>query len=541
MVFIGGMRIVRRSMRSVPLIALLFVAAPARGDAPSPAPTEGPRDGPPSALVDVHRLHFALGSAGVLALPGELDLWLGHVDSIPIAPVDDRDARVAGDAASFVRLRVSPALTLVDPEGFFALWRLASEIDVLRDWWMTGDGRDPLAADPRGRSDTGLVGQRLSQVYLAAAGDHLAVQLGLVRSRWGLGLVSNAGDDARVHTAESPFGVSYQGDHVVRLGLQAHLLGHGLSRPPLSVSLAFDAVVDDDTARWQDGDRAYQVVAAVQGQLDWLSLGLYAAFRTQDHHEGGTTEVSVIDVTGRLRLAHEDGLEAFIEAEVATIRGRTSLTQSALDAGAFDVAQLGALARFAIETGPFLGVLEVGAASADDNPFDDDQHAFAMDRDHRVGLVLFRELMMANAAVTAANVADPDYRGVPPRGYERLASVGAVRGATYVNPRASFRLSDDLHLYTGFLYAASDGAYVDAFWSGMAGGAPRGPRNGRPATELGVEVDVGVSWRLPSPPTHAWRLKLEGAWCRPGDVFDDASGGAASDIVAMWLQAGLVW
>jgi hypothetical protein len=536
MVFIGGMRMMRRSMRSVPIIALLLsLARPARAAEP-----ERP-SGPPAALVDVNRLHFALGAAGVLALPGELDLWLGHVDSIAIAPVDDRDARVAGDAASFVRLRLSPALTIIDPGGFFALWRLASEVDLLRDWWMAGDGRDPLAADPRGRSDTGLVGQRLSQLHLAVAGDHLAVQLGLVRSRWGLGLVSNSGDDARVHTAESPFGVSFQGDHVVRVGLQAHPLGKGLSRPPLSVGLAFDAVVDDDTARWQDGDRAYQVVAAVQGQVDWLSLGLYAAFRTQDHHEGGTTEVSVIDLTGRLRLAHEDGLEAFVEAEVATIRGRTSLTQSAIDRGAFDVAQLGALARFGIEAGRFLGVLEVGAASADDNPFDDDQNGFAMDRDLRVGLVLFRELLLANAAVTAANVADPDYRGVPPRGHERLATSGAVRGATYVNPRVSFRLSDDLHLYGGFLYAAADGAYVDAFWSGMAGGAPRGPRNGAPATELGVEVDLGVSWRLPSPPTHAWRLKLETAWCRPGEVFDDASGAAASDIVAMWVQAGLVW
>ncbi len=487
------------------------------------------------------RLRFGFGQSVVLDLRGEVDLSFQHVDPIAITPVDDRDATLPGDASAFARLRWSPSLTVVDREGFFTVWRIQVEADLLHDWWLVGDDREWLAADPRGRSQTGLIGQRLGQAFVIAAGQHLAIAAGLMRSHWGLGLVANGGDDPRVHTAESPFGYSLQGDHVVRLGVSTFPLGAGLTRPPLAVSLALDGVVDDDTARWMEGDRAYQFVAAVTGQLEWLSLGVYAAYRSQTHHQGGITEVTALDVTGKLRLAKEDGLEVYLEGELATIRGRTSLIESVNDLGSANVEQNGALARLSIAAGPFLGVLEVGGSSGDNNTFDDDQRAFAMDRDHRVGLIMFREAFMANAAVTVANIADADYRGEAPRGSERLATQGAVRGVMYANPRASFRIIDDLHLYLGFLYGTTDSEYVDAFWSGLAGGAPRGPRNGRPASDLGWELDAGVAWSFTMQPELTWRLRLEGAWFSPGGVFDDAAGNAAPDVGGVWLHAGLLW
>ena len=493
------------------------------------------------ALFDPARAHVELGTGGVLALPGELDLRWQHVGEILIEEVDARDGTLPADDSAWIRLRLSPMVTLVDPEAdLINLWRLAAEVDLLRDWWFVGDGREVLAADPRGRADEGLVGQRLSQAYFAASGEYLGVQLGLVRSRWGLGLVSNAGDDPRPHTAESPFGYALQGDHVVRLGVSAFPLGKGLGKSPLSASLAFDGVVDDDTARWSDGDRAYQFVAAVLGQTEALTLGIYGAHRVQSHFQGGTTEVTVLDVTGRVRLAHEDDLTVFIEGELATIRGRTSLPQTVVREDSLDVAQLGGLLRFAVLAGPFLGVLEVGAASGDNHPFDDEQRGFSMDRDHRVGLLLFREAVMVGSAVTVANIADDDYRGQPPRGSERLATMGAVRGAVYANPRASFELTPDLHLYGGFLYAQADGEYVDAFWSGLVGGAPRGFRNGRPATDLGWEVDLGIAWRIASDPLQ-WRLRVEGGWFVPGAVFEDQDGRSAPSVGGLQVQAGLLW
>ena len=365
-----------------------------------------------------------------------------------------------------------------------------------------------------------------------------------------MGLIANAGKDPQPHTAESPFGFPLQGDRVIRVGLSAFPLGDGLRRPPLGVSLAFDTVYDDDLADYDRGDRAHQLSVAVLGHTTSLTAGFYVAHRFQDHWQGGTTTVTAFDLYARIALAESDGVKAFLELELATIRGNTSLAQTTHHDGALDVDQLGALFRFGVERGPFLGILELGALSGDNNPFDDEQRAFAADRDHRVGLLMFREVMTAHAAVTANNVADPDYRGVPPRGYENLATHGAARGVFYANPRISFALSAPdtasaprttaIHLYAGFLYATTDGENVDPFWSGNVGGVPRGPRDGPPATELGYEVDLGFSARIP-----IWELeldlRLEGAFFSPGKLFADQDGQMPADVWGAFFHGGLLW
>lgn len=527
------------------VISLSFIASSV--EAHEPRPRAGQAG--PSGLVDLSRAHIPLGGAAVLTLPGSVDLVLQHVSEQALGLVDAPEAVLPGDTSGWTRLRVSPAFTLMTPElGAIAVWRLAAEIDLLRDFWPVGSGRGAVAVDPRGRAEAGLLGQRLSELYLAAAGTHVAVQLGLVRSRWGLGLVSNGGDDPVAASTESPFGTAYQGDHVVRLGVSAFPLGGGLGAPPLTASVAFDGVIDDDTARWSAGDRAYQLVAAVRGATGPVGLGLYVAHRFQDHAEGGSTEVTVIDVTARLEIAKEEGLLALIEGELATIRGRSSLAQSVWHEGSSDVDQLGGILRFSVRSGVFLGVLEVGAASGDTNPFDDEQRAFAMDRDHRVGMMMFRESVLAAQAATIDNLSNPDYRGEAPRGVRRLATQGAVKGAVYANPRMSFRvLGEDggtadprLDVYAGFLYGSTDGDLVDAYWSGLAGGAARGFRNGAPSSELGWEVDVGAALQVPGEDVR-WRFRLEGAWFQPGRAFADAAGQAMPGVWGISGQAGLLW
>ncbi len=201
---------------------------------------------------------------------------------------------------------------------------------------------------------------------------------------------------------------------------------------------------------------------------------------------------------------------------------------------------MGGLARFGLETGMFKGVLEAGSASGDDNPFDDQVRGFSFDREYRVGLLLFREVLRTATAVTAYNVADPAYRGAPPRGFDRIATGGAVRGATYVNPRFTLKPTDGLHVFAGFLYAASDGEYVDAFRSGLEGGAPVGPRGARAADDLGWEVDLGVRYAFDVERVRL-AVRAEGAWFVPGEVFDDEDGAALNDIFGFWLNLGARW
>lgn len=524
-------------------LLLLTLAAPSR------AAPESETDAP-SLPFDPTRLIIPLPLPVVFTLPGDLSLHYQHLTPVDLGPVPPADPRRPDPAtatpeedALFARLRLSPALFLLTPDFPFTLWRLQAEVDVFNNWVATAD-RDFLAVDPRARAETGLVGQRLSQLSLSAVGQHVAVQVGLTRFGWGMGLLANGGQDPRPHQAESPFGFALQGDRVIRVGASVFPLGQGLRlKPPLAVSLAFDTTYDDDLADHERGDRAHQLVAAVLGHTSTLTAGVFLAHRTQRHWQGGSTSVTAFDLYARLALAESDGVKAFLELELATIRGNTSLAQTTHYDGALDVDQLGALIRFGIERGPFLGILELGALSGDNNPFDDEQRAFSADRDHRVGLLMFREVMTAHAAVTANNVADPDYRGTPPRGYENLATHNAARGVFYANPRVSFELAQGqhpVHLYAGFLYASTDGENVDPFWSGNAGGAPRGPRNGPPATELGYEVDLGLSARLP-----VWDfdldLRLEGAFFSPGKLFADADGTLPADVWAAFFHGALLW
>ncbi|MCA9515523.1 MAG: hypothetical protein KC635_11305, partial [Myxococcales bacterium] len=397
------------------------------------------------------------------------------------------------------------------------------------------------AADDDARRDTGRVGAVLDALDFTAAGDHVALQLGLMRSGWGLGLLANPGELVAFDDDESsPFGYPRQADRNLRAQLAVFPLARARADapPPLTVALAFDAVIDDDTAHWADGDRAYQGIAAVRGHAGPVAAGFYAVHRRQTHHEGGETVVTVLDVTARASLIKRPGLEAWLEGEGALILGSSSLAQSPTDPGAYDVGAAGGILRFGVRAGVFTGVIEAGTASGDDNPFDDEVHGFSFDREYRVGLLLFRELLRDETAVTAANIEDPTYRGSPPRGYETLATEGAVRGASYVNPRATFHITDDLRLDLGFLWAASDGDYVDAFQSGLIGGAAVGPRGARAADSLGYEVDAGLRYRLRVGSVLVLEARLQGAWCRPGAVFDTADGEAADDLYGLLAELG---
>lgn len=496
------------------------------------------------SIFDPERLFFAFGEHVVFALPGETTGLYGHVGELPIdvASEPERD-RVPAEDFGRVRLRLQPALTLTGARWRpFAVYQVAADIDALNDLVFVGDGRDPLAHDPAGRTSTGLVGARLQQLYALAAGPTLALKVGLTRSSWGLGVLANAGEEPRPDDDGSPFGFASRADRVVRAQLAVFPIAARArgAEPPLTVALAFDGVIDDDTASWSKGDRAYNFISAVRGVVDRFQGGFYAVHRRQAHAEGGETIVTVLDLHARLDLVREATLATWIEGEGAVILGSSSLSRSPVHDGAFDVAAAGGVGRFGVKAGVFTGVLEVGLASGDDNPFDDELRGFSFDREYRVGLLMFRELLRTSTAVAAYNLADPAWRGAPPRGYENIATAGAVRGVAYINPRVTVRPVEGLHLYAGLLYAESDAEYVDPFRSSLIGGAPVGPNGALAASSLGLELDFGVRYTVDvgRAELHA---RAEVAWLDPGEVFDRAALTEVDDIVGFWLHLGARW
>ena len=495
-------------------------------------------------LVDLERLLFTIGEHGLMALPGELQAVGSWVGRVPVTS----EAREIGDElpddpAGFFRLRFMPSFTLVGTQWpVFQAYQLKADIDVTTD--VFDDTLDtPLTYDPVHRERSLVPVPRLMETYLLAAGDSLAIKAGLMRSAWGTGILANSGHDQGPGVETSPFGVSRSADRVVRLQVAWFPIerpkreGAG---PPLTLAVAVDGVLDDDTAKWTDGDRAYNFVAAVTGEVDSFRGGLYAVHRTQQHGGGGSTEVTVVDAQASYDVLKRGSISAWVAAEVAGIVGTTTRARSAILQKPYDIYAAGGVLRVGLDHTLVQAVLEGGLASGDDNPFDSELRAFTFDREYRVGLLMFRDYQRKVTAVTAYNLADPTYRAEPSRGFERTATEGAVQGALYINPRVAVFPVEGLTLQVGYLHGISQGSYTDPYQSGLAGGVSVGPNGAVGQDELGHEVDVGVDYRLDL--DHlSLRFRLEGAWFRPGLVFADPATGRQDDVWGGWLHGGLLW
>ena len=358
-------------------------------------------------------------------------------------------------------------------------------------------------------------------------------------------MLANGGMRAAPGSGSSPFGVIHTGDRVARLQVLWKTGSRGnieKNQPPrfLGVSIAADAVVDDDTASWSEGDRTFHALGAVRGRYGRLHGGLYFVHRVQQHAAGGETRAEVLDLHVHNTLVR-GAIRAWFEAELAAILGETTYVSSASNPEPYQILATGGVLRVGLNVGDFSAVVESGAASGDNNPYDDQLREFSFDRSFKVGLLMFGHGLRQVTAVSAYNVADPGLRGAPPRGFDRIASGGAVRGATYVNPRLVWRPSPHLSLYLGYVHADSEEDYTDPFQSGLAGGESRGPLGAPGQRNLGDEVDVGISASFGGDGGDRIQARLEAGWWWPGTVFQDPEGvtpgdvrGVAATVEASW-------
>lgn len=501
-----------------------------------------PRD---SLEPDPERVLLPIGRAAAVALPGSWRLYDSLVSGVSVAAEDPAVGATTPETSLIEsRLRLQPTL-LVQSRGFFKLWRLTADGEL--HVTLAESTRPPvgLEADERWQFIDDQPVLRLTRLNLVMAAEHLLIKAGLERSHFGLGLLANDGEDAPPGiTRESPFGISRQGDQVLRGQItvlpQGVVVGQGGAKPPIALTVAIDAIIDDDTAAWFDGDRAYQALAGVQLAFDAGQFALGLAQRRQTHADGGETLVNIGLVGGSAAADLGGGRRLFGEVEAAGYAGHTDFVQSVVRPGNYSILSAGGALRGGVEAPRYNALVEVGFASGDANGFDDELHGFSFDRDYRLGLLMFSEVVRATTAVAAHNVADPRFRGQPPRGYDSLASDGAVTNARYVNPRMSWTPGADLTLHLGYLFATTDEPYADPFRSGLAGGAAVGPRGALDQSVLGQEVDVAMSWEPRWTPIGA-RVALQVAWFQPGAVFDAPDAGAAEDVTGGFLHVEGWW
>ncbi len=462
-----------------------------------------------------------------------LTLSTGAVDVGRPLPSDPN--AVPALTAVETRLRLGSSLGWVRGSGFVRSVSLAVQADVFHGpRWRDGASdllrHDRLAQRPTGLTDPEQL--RLRQFRVQVDTELGRLSAGRMLSNWGLGLLAQSG------TADPyQFGVKRDGVIVDRVQLaSAPLLSWKGARPtgtPLFIVVAADRVVFDDLADLRRGDEAYNIVGALLYRGAKVQAGGYVVQRWQTDELGLKIEARAMDVYARWSDT-VSGWKVSAATELLMLTGETTYFRTATNPDLMKVHQMGGVLRLGAERGD-LGIrLETGIASGDDAPFDDTVSNLKFSSEYRVGLLMFHEGMRRTTAVMAANLDDPRYVGQAPVGFERAASNGSVSSAHYIAPTVRYRPLKQLTLLAGLVYAHAPVPVVDAYQSGLQGGAAIGPVGGAAGTGLGWEVDAAVQWKQRIGDHLALLARADvGRW-QPGDVFNHADGSAAAAVTG-WM------
>ncbi len=532
---------------------------------PPPSQADRAPDPAPSAAAEGEALAQASeeGASGEDA-PGEpaglrvgFDLWGEYqlrgdaLSDIPLAtarPSVDPSRHTPGPslgqhyfAEQWLRLR--GRVGLVDHPGGDArvapFLSLVGEADVLYGVAL-GDlasGTRPAAIP---RDEMGYPGLRLRHLYLEWRSPIGLFRLGQMGFSWGLGLVANDGE------TRPPFGDYRYGDLVRRLFFATKVGG---DESPFTIAAAGDWVAWDLLADFQRpcpsgqgtcGDLAFQGVLAGLYEQDDVRFGAYVAYRTQKNYLDDFLDVFIADAFASIHVAEPTGGKIRLAAEAMFGEGSTSITRTTAHPVA-EVQQFLVAAQIARVATDLDVVLEGGYATGDSNTEDGVERRATMDPDHRVGLVLFPEVIAWQTARSAWLAQNPDIFGRPSHGAELLPTNGGVAGAFYLFPYAIFRPIPELDVRLGSVIAWASADVVDPYRQGAFGRAAN-YRGGDPSRrDLGVEVDAAVNGYVPLADDVRLELGIEGGVLFPGGAFDDERDVRMSEVGMARLRLGLVF
>jgi hypothetical protein len=529
------------------------LAAPALGPAPSVAASaeasaSATPGGEPAVPSNLAKLIFEDGrkpfrkpiEGGVtLDFHGELQLR-GEVDSaLPLQPPvsDPTLTRLGQRQWATEWLRIGGQLTVGKALRVFVQLELIPR-------WVFGDVAQGVSAAGDAARDTETTSfARLRYAYVDYTTPLGLLRIGQVGSHWGLGILANDGDHQRL------FGDYRIGSLVERIAFASR---PGGKDSPFVVALAGDLVLQDQTAKYADGDRAYQAVLAAYYEKNEHFLGFYGVRRWQKvANDEGHTNVWVADVAGKtaVPVGEEGNLFAYAGAEGAAVFGKTDAIRSTPEFNEQKVRTYGGAINIGIvrrakdARGKTYGTVAVqldgGYASADADPYDGTVKRFTFDPNYQVGLVMFPFVMHFMTARAATNAGDPDLvaRGLP--GTRFLPSKGGMFGAQYLNPTIVFRPHPTFDLKAGLLVAIASGDMVDPYRTTLEGSNHNyrgGPARSR---DLGTELDFGFEWRVALSSLVTAQLGFQGGVMVPGHAFDDARGNRMKSQSVMQLRLGL--
>ena len=398
------------------------------------------------------------------------------------------------------------------------LWNIPGSVDARH--------REKLAAI----TADGFVPRRAAALF---SGTWASVEVGLVTSHWGLGMLSNDG-------AHEPFfGRNDFGDRVVRLRgtfkpLYARSEPHP-GRDGLMLTVGADWVIDDDNASFSKHQLAFQGLASlVYADAAGKRLGIYTVYRHQrELVEERETNVLVVDAYGDLHVQIWDtGWSARFALEAAAILGTTDRSLSYEERSRLGIAQAGltGIASLRAPGEKLQFHLRGGWASGDGQPDDEVSHDFTFDRDFDTGMVLFDQLQGGVAAANHVLLSDPEHGGSPPDGVDAVVTEGAFRRGLFVQPIVQVSPLSWLDAKVGVMVGVASTPVRHSCYSFRAGGTPRTHHNEEPqGPMLGAELNwaVRIGGALPFGGDMAPRLEalVQGGHLFLGDALA-AEGGS---------------
>jgi hypothetical protein len=507
-------------------------SADADADADAEAEAEADADAEADAEADADADDGGLVFYGRVG--GEYQLRGNAMSDIPLTPLPRRpDTAELGQnywAEQWLRLR--------GEIGFRDVVRLVGELDLL---FGVAFGDLAIGTTPAAwpRDDYGYPGLRLRHLYIDWNSPIGIVRVGQMGFSWGLGILANDGE------TPPPFGDYRYGDLVRRVLFATRPFG---TSSPFVVALAGDWIAWDLVADWERpcrragqsncGDTAFQGVLAAYYEEGDDRLGGFLAYRSQQSHLGDFLEVFVLDLYGRWHVPDPTGGRFFLAAEAAVVTGATSLTRT-VDRPRADVTQLLAAVQLGRTHADLDLVLEGGYASGDSNTEDGSERRATFDPDHRVGLVLFPEVLASQSARSAHLAQTDELSGRPARGSELLPTNGGVSGAFYLFAYGIWRPLPWLEARLGSIVAWASADVVDPYRQ-RAESRSVNYRGGDPTRrDLGLEVDAAILFHADLGGGVHFSGGLEGGLLFPGHAFDDASGNTMGEVGLARARGGL--
>jgi hypothetical protein len=458
-------------------------------------------------------------------------------------------------------LRVTPRLQMRENI------EIVGQLDVVTGM-VLGDRAHDTFADDTPRSDY----NGFSNVQPRWLFAEVRTAIGLFRvgqqpSHWGMGIVANDGDHPTL------FG-DYRYGNINEEILFATRPGGKDS--PFVVAAGGALVFRDDIAQLTRGDRAWQGVLAGYYESGPNRVGLYAVYRNQTRDRTSASdlfpysdriEAGVIDVAGNFAAPiRTPGVPAYVFGafEGAAIFGSTNALRTNEQAASSSDTKLRSYGG-AASAGIVLGAhrrhtrhpsesahttaaqrpdlfgklvtqIEIGYASGDADPLDGTEKRFTFNSNHKVGLLLFDEVMRWSTARAASAAQDPLLSGPRPApGLDLLPSNGGVFGAQYVNPTMLYRPLDCLDLKAGAVIAQTTADLVDPYRLVTQGKYINYRGGDATKHDLGIELDAGAEARFALDYRMTLQLGVQGGVLFPGGALADQHG---DKMKTPWLVVG---